>query len=78
MQPPTTPQIRTALEVLNKLGERINSRAEQSVVQLADSQCAALPAGRIEAGAIEQTTRIEVVAAQLNQWLGEMVSQQIE
>jgi len=32
MQTPTTAQIRTAIEVLNKLGERLNIQAEHSVM----------------------------------------------
>ena len=35
MQTPTTSQLRTAIEVLNKLGERLNEHAAHSVIQIA-------------------------------------------
>jgi len=75
MQTPTTAQIRTAIEVLNKLGERLNTHAEHSVMQLSESPLGAHYAGRIEVGAIEQTTRIEAVATQLKNCRDEMLEQ---
>jgi len=72
MQTPTAAQIRTAIEVLKKLGERINTQAEDSVMRLSESPHDAQHAGRIEIGAIEQTTRIEAVAAQLKHWRHEL------
>ena len=75
MQPPTTTQIRTAIEVLKKLGERLNEHAADSVIQLPDTQLREHYAGRIEVGAIEQTTQIQTVAAQLEQWRDELLQQ---
>jgi hypothetical protein len=75
MQAPTTAQLRTAIEVLNKLGERLNTHAEHSVMQLAESPLGAHYAGRIEVGTIEQTTRIESVATQLKNWRDELLEQ---
>ncbi len=75
MQTPTTAQIRTAIEVLEKLGERLNIHAEHSVMQLPESQLGAHYAGRIEVQAIEQTTQIEAVAAQLKNWRAELSEQ---
>ena len=75
MQTPTTAQIRTAIEVLTKLGERLNTHAENSVMQLSESPTGAHHAGRIEVSAIEQTTRIEAVTAQLKNWRDEMLEQ---
>jgi ribosomal 50S subunit-associated protein YjgA (DUF615 family) len=75
MQTPSTTQIRTAIEVLNKLGERLNERAANSVMQLHDSQFGDRQAGRIETKAIEQTSRIQSVAAQLEQWRDELVQE---
>ena len=72
MQTPTTAQIRTAIEVLRKLGERINTHVEDSVMQLSETANGANHAGHIEVGAIEQTTRIEAVANQLRQWRDEL------
>ena len=76
MQTPSTAQIRTAIEVLKKLGERINTHAEHSVMQLSESPLGAHYAGRIEVGAIEQTTRIETVATQLKNWRDELLQQE--
>ena len=65
MQTPTTAQIRTAIEVLKKLGERINTHAGDSVMQLSETPNGAHHAGHIEVGAIEQTSRIETVATSI-------------
>ena len=75
MQTPTTAQLRTAIEVLNRLGERLNSHAEHSVMQLAESPLGAHYSGRIEVGTIEQTTRIQAVATQLKHWRDELLEQ---
>jgi hypothetical protein len=76
MQTLTTAQLRTAIEVLTKLGERINTHAEHSVMQLSESPIGAHDAGRIEVGAIEQTSRIEAVATQLKGWRDELLQQE--
>ena len=75
MQTPTTAQIRTAIEVLTKLGERLNTHAEHSVMQLSELPAGAHHAGRIGVSAIEQTSRIEAVTAQLKSWRDEMLDQ---
>jgi hypothetical protein len=75
MQTPTTTQLRTAIEVLNKLGERLNQRASDSTMQLRESPFEIHQAGRIEVTAIEQTSRIQSVAAQLEQWRNELMQQ---
>jgi len=41
MQTLTTPQLRSAIEVLNKLGEHLNTNAENSAIQLAESSVVA-------------------------------------
>jgi hypothetical protein len=76
MQTPTTAQLRTAIEVLTKLGERLNIHAEHSMMQLSESQLGAQYAGRIEVGTIEQTTRIKAVANQLKNWRDELLQQE--
>jgi Mg2+/Co2+ transporter CorB len=75
MQPPTTAQIHTAVEVLKKLGERLNEHAAYSVMDLPDTQLGDQYAGRIEVRAIEQTTQIQTIAAQLEQWRDELLQQ---
>ncbi|MGI8966185.1 MAG: hypothetical protein ACR2H1_08890 [Limisphaerales bacterium] len=75
MQTPTTAHIRTAIEVLTKLGERLNTHGKHSVMQLSESSLGAHYAGRIEVRAIEQITRIEAVGTQLRNWRDEMLEQ---
>ena len=75
MRTPTTSQLRTAIEVLKNLGERINENAAHSVIQLPESRFGDQHAGRIEARAIEQTTQIETVMAQLESWRDELQQQ---
>ena len=68
MLTPTTAELLNAIEVLNKLGERINTYAAHSVIQLPESSLGDHRAGRIEVTAIEQTSRIKIVAGQLQNW----------
>ena len=76
MQTPTTAQLRTAIEVLNKLAERLNEQAAYSVIQMPESRLGDDYATKVEARSIEQTTRIETVAAQLKNWREELLQQQ--
>ena len=75
MHTPSTIQIRTAIEVLKKYGEHLNHHASNMAVELAESPQAIHDAGRITAGTIEQTTRIQTVSAQLEQWRDELMQQ---
>jgi len=49
MRTPTTSQLRTAIEVMKNLGERINENAAHSVIQLPESRFGDQHAARIEA-----------------------------
>ena len=75
MQTPSTTQIRIAIEVLKKYGEHINHNAVNKVIEFSDLQLHDQQPGRIEAGTIEQTTRIETVVAQLEEWRNELVQE---
>ena len=75
MQTPTASQIQTAIGVLKKLEEHLNTRAERSVMQLAESPVGTHQAGQIAVSAIEQTTRIQGVVTQLEQWRTELNQQ---
>jgi len=75
MQTSTTAQLRTAIEVLNKLSERINTHAAHSVIQMPDSPLGKDYATRIEARSIEQIGRIKTVNAQLTTWREELLQQ---
>jgi hypothetical protein len=73
MQTPSTVQLRTAIQVLKMFGEHLNNQASNTAIELAESHQSSHYAGRIEAGTIEQTTRIETVAAQLEKWRDKLV-----
>lgn len=75
MRTPSTAQLLAATEVLNMLSERINNDAAHSVVQLPDSRLDDDFATRVEARTIEQTTRIQTVTAQLEEWRNELVQE---
>jgi ribosomal 50S subunit-associated protein YjgA (DUF615 family) len=72
MQPITPTQIRTAIEVLQKLGERINEHAARSVRQIPLSNVAGQLAGQIGVNAMEQTKQVEAITGQLQTWHSEL------
>jgi hypothetical protein len=75
MQTPTTAQLLTAIEVLTKLGERLNIEAAYSITQFPETQLGVHYAGNIGALTLEQTARIETVAMQLKNWHDELLQQ---
>ena len=75
MLTPTTAELFTAIEVLRKLGLRINEQATHSVLQMPNSSLGGHYAGQIGVNAIEQTSRIEGVAGQLKNWREELLQQ---
>ena len=75
MQPPTIAQIRTAIEVLRKFGEHINTSAANVAIGLHESPQSDQQAARIGSRTIEQTTRIETIAAQLANWRNELLQE---
>ncbi len=72
MQEPTTTQLRTAMEVLKKLGERINEHAARSVRQIPPSSVAGQLAGQISVNAMEQTKQVGEITVLLRTWHGEL------
>ena len=76
MTTPTTAELLNAIEVLKKLGERINLHAAHSVMQMPSSPLAGHFAGQIGVNALEQTTRVENVTEQLKDWRSELLHQQ--
>lgn len=71
----TTADLRTAIQVLDKLGERITTDANHSMIEMSESQPGHHHAGQIEASAIEQTARVKLVSAQLKSWRDELLQQ---
>jgi hypothetical protein len=72
---PTIAELLSVIEVLNRLGERINTSAVNSVLQLSETSSGNHNAGRIGVTAIEQTSRIKVVAELLQNWRDELIQQ---
>ena len=72
MRTPTTAQLRTAIEMLKKLGERIDKHANHSLMQLPDTRLGDDNAGRVESQTIEQIARLKTVMAQLEAWRDEL------
>jgi hypothetical protein len=68
MQAPTTIQIRTAMEVLQKLGERINEHAVRSVRQIPPSSVSGQLAGQIGVNAMEQNNQVKEITGLLQTW----------
>jgi hypothetical protein len=76
MQTPTPAQIKTAIEVLKKYAERLNEQATHSVIQMPESRLGADYAARIQSQTIGQISNVEAVAAQLTNWLDEIIQPQ--
>ena len=76
MQTPTPVQIKTAIKVLKKYAERLNEQATHSVIQLPESRLGADYAARIQSQTIGQISHVEAVAAQLTDWLDEIIQPQ--
>ena len=72
MRTPTTAQLRTALEVLKKLEERIDNHATHSTMQVPDTRLGEDYSARIESQTIEQIARVKTVMAQLESWRDEL------
>jgi hypothetical protein len=72
MQTPTSTQIQTAIEVLQKLGERIKEHAASSVRQMPSSSLAGQVLGQIGVNAMEQTKQVEGITGLLKTWHGEL------
>jgi hypothetical protein len=72
MQEPTTTQLRTTMEVLQKLGERINNHATRSVRQIPPSSVAVQLAGQISVNAMAQTKQVGEITGLLKTWQGEL------
>ena len=72
MQEPTTTQLRTVMEVLQKLGERINQHAIRSVRQIPPSSVAGQLAGQIRVNAMEQTKQVGEITGLLKTWHDEL------
>jgi ubiquinone biosynthesis protein Coq4 len=76
MLTPDTAELRTAIEVLKMLEQRLNDQAAHSVMQLPNTELGDQYAEQIKARNIEQTSHIEKVSMQLQNWREELLQQQ--
>jgi hypothetical protein len=76
MMTPTTADLRTAIEVLKVLDQRLNEQAAESVMQLPETELGDRYAAHIESQNIEQSSHIEKVVTQLQNWREELLEQQ--
>ncbi|MGO9537088.1 MAG: hypothetical protein ACLPYM_08265 [Limisphaerales bacterium] len=76
MMTPTTAELRTTIEVLKMLGQRLDDHAAHSVMQLPQTELGDQYAAHIQAQTTEQTSHIEKVSMQLQNWRDELLQQQ--
>jgi hypothetical protein len=76
MQNPTMAELETALQVLARLGERLNTEAAYSIIQMPKTQLGDHYAGDIGSATIEQNVRIGAIAAKLKNWQEELSAQE--
>jgi hypothetical protein len=74
MQRPTIAQLRTTIDVLKKLEQRLDSDTA-CVMRLPDSRFGDQHAERIETRTLQQTGQIQSVVAQLEKWRDELNQQ---
>jgi hypothetical protein len=72
---PSTAELRIAIQVLERLGERLTAHANHSIKEMPKTQLGNHYAGQIESKAIEQTTRINLVTTELKNWRDELLQQ---
>lgn len=75
MLTPTTSELFVAIEVLRKLGQRLDEHTVHSVEQLPNTDLGDRYAEHIKAGTVEQTSHIEKVSMQLKNWREELLQQ---
>jgi hypothetical protein len=78
MQTPTPTQIRTAIQVLKKYGEHINRNAANIIIDLPETRFGEHVAARARVVSIDQITRIQTVAEQLEKWRDDLLQQRMQ
>ena len=76
MMTPTTAELRTAVEVLKMLDQRLHEHAAHSVGQLPHTDLGDSYADQVSARTNEQTSHIEKVIPLLQNWRDELLQQQ--
>jgi hypothetical protein len=73
---PTPSELLTAIEVLKMLDQRLNDQAAYSVKQLPETELGDQYAAHLDSQIIEQSSHIEKVSFQLQNWREELLQQQ--
>jgi hypothetical protein len=73
---PTAADLRTAIEVLKLLDQRLHNHVDHSVMQLPETELGDQYAAHLNGQTIEQTGHIEKVSTQLQNWREELLQQQ--
>jgi Cu2+-containing amine oxidase len=73
---PTPSELRTAIEVLKMLDQRLHDHVDHSVMQLPETELGDQYAAHLNGQTIEQTGHIEKVSTQLQNWREELLQQQ--
>ena len=76
MQTPTKAEFNNSIEVLKKYAKRLNEQAIHSMIQMPESRLGVDYAARIQSQTIGQIHHVEAVAAQLTNWLDEIIQPQ--
>jgi hypothetical protein len=76
MMTPTTAELRTAIEVLKALDQRVCENATHSAEQLPNTKLGGYYSAKLEARTNEQVNHIEVVTTQLQNWREELLEEQ--
>ena len=75
MPKPSTAELLNAIHVLDQLGERLTTQANDTSIELSETPSGSHQADQMAARAIDQTTRIQFVTAQLKAWRQELLEQ---
>jgi hypothetical protein len=75
METPTAKQLETAMEVLTRLGERLDRDTAHSMVQFPDTELGICYKASLQVQSIQQVKRIEAVSSQLKNWRDELSGQ---
>jgi hypothetical protein len=72
---PTTAELRTAIEVLKLMEQRLSDHAAHAVLQLPETELGDQYAAHLDSQTIEETSHIERVSTQLQNWREELLQQ---
>ncbi len=72
---PSPDELKTAIQVLELLSERVTTHANHSISEMPQNQLGNQYAGQIKQKTLEHSARIKMVGDQLNDWREELLQQ---